>query len=148
MGSIGEMPGNHALIYGATGIQGWAIASQLLKGYPTEDSFGKITALTNRPLSEGVLWPESKKFQVVSGLDLLNKGGQEALEKDMKERIAGIETVSHVFFGGIHIRIAWPRHELTTTQPISSKSPHKRKSTSTSSSSSAPSQPSRTSPNP
>jgi hypothetical protein len=45
-------------------------------------------------------WPASKKLQVVSGLDLLTEKGQEGLEKEMKEKVKGIETVTHVYFFG------------------------------------------------
>ncbi|KAK6439955.1 hypothetical protein LTR95_003818 [Oleoguttula sp. CCFEE 5521] len=97
MGSTGQTK-NHALIYGATGIQGWAIVNEILKGYPSPDSFSKVTALANRPPSENMLWPKNDKLQVISGIDLQNKDGQEALEKQMREKVPGIETVTHVFF--------------------------------------------------
>ncbi|KAK3691343.1 hypothetical protein LTR37_018704 [Vermiconidia calcicola] len=90
--------GNHALVFGATGIQGWAIVNQMLEGYPSEDAFEKVTALTNRPITEKMLWPESKKLQIVSGINLLTDKGQEGLEQEMKERIPSIETVTHMFF--------------------------------------------------
>ncbi|KAK3116446.1 hypothetical protein LTR53_003172 [Teratosphaeriaceae sp. CCFEE 6253] len=97
MGSTAK-PGNHALIFGATGIQGWAVTNQLLQGYPTADSFARVTALANRPPSENLLWPKSDKLQIVSGINLLNEGGQEALEQQMKDQVPGIETVTHLFF--------------------------------------------------
>lgn len=99
MGSMGTA-GNHALIFGATGIQGWAVTKELLNGYPTADSFDRVTALANRPPSENLLWPESKKLQVISGINLLHEGGQEALEEQMKENVPGIDNVTHVFFFG------------------------------------------------
>jgi len=99
MGSTGT-PGNHALIFGATGIQGWAVTNELLKGYPSDGSFDKITALANRPPSGNLLWPKNETLQIISGINLLNDGGQEALEKQMKEDVPGIDTVTHVFFFG------------------------------------------------
>lgn len=89
---------NHALIFGATGIQGWAVTDQLLNGYPSSDSFTKITALTNRPITEEILWLESPKLQVISGINLLTDSGQEGLNKKLKERVPDIETVTQVFF--------------------------------------------------
>jgi hypothetical protein len=95
------MPGNHALIFGASGISGWAITNQLLKGYPTPESFSQVTALTNRPLSaEATLWPQSEKLQMHSGIDLNTDKGQQGLEQELKSKIKGIENVSHVFFFG------------------------------------------------
>ena len=91
---------NHALVFGATGVLGWAIVNELLNGYPSPDSFEKVTTLSNRPITENALWPESKKLQVVSGIDLLTENGQEELERDMKKRISGMESVSHVFCCG------------------------------------------------
>lgn len=97
MGSAGPSC-NHALVFGSTGIQGWAVINQLLSGYPSPDSFERITALTNRPITEDMLWPESKKLQIVSGINLLTDRGQDGLEKEMKERIPGMDGVTHVFF--------------------------------------------------
>jgi hypothetical protein len=74
----------------------------LIEGYPDESTFSKVTALTNRPLSkEAAQWPPSEKLQVVSGLDLLTEKGQEGLEKEMKEKFNGIESVTHVYFFGM-----------------------------------------------
>ena len=101
MGSTGT-PASHALIVGATGIQGWAVTNELLEGYPTANSFDKVTALANRPPSENLLWPKSDKLQIVSGINLLNEDGQEALEKQIKESIPAIDSVTHLFFFGRH----------------------------------------------
>ncbi|KAL4926337.1 SDR family oxidoreductase [Aspergillus undulatus] len=90
--------GGHALVYGASGIIGWATVNALLNNYPTADAFDRVTALTNRPLSvEDSQWPASEKLTVVSGIDLL-KGDQEALDRTVKERVPGAQTVSHVYF--------------------------------------------------
>jgi hypothetical protein len=86
---------------GASGITGWAITNAIIKGYPDPETFSKVTALTNRPLSpEAAQWPASEKLQVVSGLDLLTSKGQKGLEVEMKEKVKGIETVTHVYFFG------------------------------------------------
>lgn len=94
------MGGNHALVFGATGIQGWAVVNQILNGYPSEDAFEKVTALTNRPITEKMLWLESKKLNIVSGINLLTDKGQEGLEKEMQERIPNMESITHMFFFG------------------------------------------------
>lgn len=86
---------------GASGITGWAITNALINGYPDETTFSNITALTNRPLTpEAAQWPSSEKLQAVSGLDLLTEKGQEGLEAEMKAKVKGIDTVTHVFFFG------------------------------------------------
>lgn len=98
MGSI-ETTGNHALVFGASGITGWAITNALLSDYPSPDAFLKVTALTNRPLSkEQAQWPESPKLQLISGIDLLTSKGQTGLEEEMSAKIPDMSTVSHVYF--------------------------------------------------
>ncbi|KAK2745563.1 hypothetical protein FQN57_003688 [Myotisia sp. PD_48] len=93
------MTGNHALVFGASGVNGWAITNALLSGYPSDTAFSKVTALTNRPMTrEAALWPQNDKLQIVSGIDLLNGDGVESLKAEMKEMIEDIHTVSHVYF--------------------------------------------------
>ncbi|PVI05890.1 hypothetical protein DM02DRAFT_724671 [Periconia macrospinosa] len=90
--------GNHALIYGASGISGWAIVNAILNGYPSKDTFTKVSALVNRPLTrEMALWPDDPRLQIVSGIDLL-KGSQEELEKTIKEKVPDVDTVTQVYF--------------------------------------------------
>ena len=90
--------GNHALVYGASGISGWAIVNAILNGYPSKDAFTKVSALVNRPLTrEMALWPDDPRLQIVSGIDLL-KGSQEDLKKTIKENVKDIESVTQVYF--------------------------------------------------
>jgi hypothetical protein len=90
--------GHHALVLGASGINGWAVVNQILLGYPAPDTFSKVSALTNRPLSfEVSQWPKSDKLNIVSGLDLL-KDSQSELQDALKSRVESIETVTHVYF--------------------------------------------------
>lgn len=97
MGSVPPI-NNHALVFGASGITGWAIVNAIVNGYPSPETFGRVTALTNRPLSQDVAqWPALEKLQVVSGLDLL-RGDQATLELEMKRHVPGIDTVTHVYF--------------------------------------------------
>lgn len=99
-------------MYGASGVTGWAVVNQILDGYPATDTFTKVTALANRPLSpEAAQWPKSDKLEVVSGLDLL-KGSQEELENGMKQKIADIENVTHVYFFA-YIMDADPEKEIS-----------------------------------
>lgn len=97
MGSISPTK-NHALVFGASGITGWAIVNAILNNYPSPETFHRITALTNRPLShDAAQWPASDNLQVVYGLDLL-RGDQAALESEMKQRVRDMQTVTHVYF--------------------------------------------------
>jgi hypothetical protein len=89
---------------GASGITGWAIVKAILDGYPTEDTFASITALTNRPLSlEDALWTKSPKLDVVSGIDLLTSKGQEGLEAELKAAVQHSGEITHVYFFGMPV---------------------------------------------
>jgi hypothetical protein len=93
-----ETMGNHALIYGASGISGWAIVNAILDGYPSKDAFSKVTAMVNRPLTRGMaLWSDDPRLQIVSGVDLV-KGTQEELEKQIKDKVEDFESVTQVYF--------------------------------------------------
>lgn len=95
---------HHALVFGASGILGWAVVNEILNNYPEKGTYGKVTALTNRPLSlEDSLWPApgpgTPELKLVSGIDLTH-GTAETLIETLKERISDIDTVDHVFYFG------------------------------------------------
>ena len=85
----------HALVFGASGICGWAIVNQCLS-YPSKDTFKQITALTNRPLSkEDSGWPAASRLKLVSGIDLTLS---EAEVYDALRSKTNIQNVTHVFY--------------------------------------------------
>lgn len=94
---------NHAIVYGASGIIGWALVDQLLSLYPHAGTFSQVTAVTNRPidLSE-TYWPEADSqtpgLQLVSGVDLRHGNGA-TLAKSLKTKM-DIEIVTHVYYLG------------------------------------------------
>lgn len=88
-----------ALIFGASGVTGWAFVNEILNDYPKEEIWDKVYALTNRPLNQSdSLWPNDERLTIVSGIDLL-KGSQEDLE-DALQKIEGIEKVTHMYYLG------------------------------------------------
>jgi hypothetical protein len=88
-----------ALIFGASGVTGWAFVNEILHDYPKEGTWKKVHALTNRPLKQSdSLWPNDDRLNIVSGIDLL-KGSQENLETALSI-IEGIEEVTHVYYLG------------------------------------------------
>lgn len=92
--------GKHALVFGASGVTGWAVVNELLHDYPGKDVFNRVTALTNRPLSlEVSQWPADSRLNIVSGIDIL-KGEQEDLEAILKSKIPDIGSVTHVYYYG------------------------------------------------
>jgi nucleoside-diphosphate-sugar epimerase len=87
------------LVFGASGVSGWAFVNELLHDYPRPGIWKRIHALTNRPLPpSSSLWPCSPKINLISGIDLLS-GSQEDLEAELKI-VDGIEEVTHVFYLG------------------------------------------------
>lgn len=91
----------HALVFGASGISGWAVVDQLLRDYPAAGTWDKVTALTNRPLSlETSQWPKTNNLRIVSGLNLLEPS-QEVFNETMKQQIPDTDTVTHIFYYGI-----------------------------------------------
>ncbi|MCJ1311223.1 hypothetical protein MMC25_004894 [Agyrium rufum] len=91
--------GLQALVFGASGISGWALMNECLR-YPTARTFSRIIGLTNRPLEpESTLLPMSeygKRWELYDGFDLTV--GVEEVKGKLKA-IKGIEGVTHVFFG-------------------------------------------------
>lgn len=90
----------HALILGASGISGWGILSQI-GNYPST-FFDHITGTTNRPLSleKAFLPAADARFCLVSGIDFTKP--VEEVARLLKEKVPSVETISHVFFAGMH----------------------------------------------
>lgn len=86
-----------ALVFGASGITGWAIAKEALS-YPSSGTFDRIIALTNRPLKkEEALIPADDRLRLYNGIDLT--GGVEKVVSSLAS-VDGIEGVTHVYFSG------------------------------------------------
>ena len=86
---------NHALVFGASGISGWAVVKEAL-GYPTPTTFAKVTALSNRPLSAAdAQWPDDPRLQIASGVDLTLT--VDDVVNALKEKVKNVETVTHAF---------------------------------------------------
>ncbi|KAL2816608.1 hypothetical protein BDW59DRAFT_166332 [Aspergillus cavernicola] len=92
---------NHAIVFGAAGLLGWATLHQLLSGYPTSSRFSRVTAVLNRPVSESELYlpagANRPSLEIVSGVNLLNATGDD-LAKQLKEKVADAEGITHVFY--------------------------------------------------
>lgn len=94
----------HALVFGASGILGWAVVDQILKSYPQKGVFSKVTALTHRPLSlQDSQWPKpggtNPELALVSGIDL-TQGTVEDIKQQLRERVPDIGTVTQIFYFG------------------------------------------------
>lgn len=94
----------HAIVFGASGVIGWAVVDQLLNSYPRTSSFSKVTAVTNRPLnSSDCHWPEKSsdrpELELVSGIDL-RSGNSASLAESLQHRVRDVGTVTHIFYLG------------------------------------------------
>ena len=87
-----------ALVFGASGVTGWAFINEILNDYPKQNTWKRAHALTNRPLSqEQSQWPKDPRLNIVSGIDLL-ANTQESLEDELKENIPNIGEVTHMYY--------------------------------------------------
>lgn len=86
-----------ALVFGASGITGWAILREALN-YPTSSTFHKVIGLTNRPLDRSKSFlPEDDRLVIFPGVDLT------AAVDDVAAKLAGIDgikDVTDVYFAG------------------------------------------------
>ncbi|KAL4955808.1 hypothetical protein BDW69DRAFT_108103 [Aspergillus filifer] len=92
---------NHALLFGAAGLLGWATLNQLLSNHPGDKPFKTVTAVLNRRVSEEDLYlpknPDRPTLQIISGLDLTSGTGED-LATELKEKVHGVEKVTHCFY--------------------------------------------------
>lgn len=97
MSSASTVASRTALVFGASGITGWAILREALD-YPTPSTFHKVIGLTNRPLDRSKSFlPEDDRLVIVPGVDLT------AAVDDVATKLAdinGIEDVTDVYFAG------------------------------------------------
>lgn len=97
----------HAIVFGASGLIGWAIIDQLLRCYPEAGTFSKITAVTNRQIElTETHWPAPgigcPTLQLVPGVDLRHGDGAK-LSSSLKQAVKDIDTVTHLFYLGISL---------------------------------------------
>ncbi|ETS81730.1 hypothetical protein PFICI_06732 [Pestalotiopsis fici W106-1] len=93
---------HHALVFGASGILGWSVVNQILKNYPERGVFHKVTALSNRPLSEeNAFWPLSGPgkpvLSIVDGIDL-TLGTMDHMKETLRLRVPDIGSVTHIYY--------------------------------------------------
>jgi hypothetical protein len=84
-----------ALVFGASGITGWALTNAALS-YPTATAFKRVVGLTNRPLSvKDAGLPQDPRVHLYPGLDLSKDS------KSITEYLSKIENIgetTHVYF--------------------------------------------------
>ncbi|KAL3428757.1 hypothetical protein BDV09DRAFT_203925 [Aspergillus tetrazonus] len=86
---------NVALIFGASGISGWAVTKWALE-YPTT-TFARIIGLTNKPLSlEDSGLPKDPRLELYNGVNL--RGRFDDVLDQMQLKVPNIEDVTHVYY--------------------------------------------------
>ncbi|KAJ5709057.1 hypothetical protein N7493_010391 [Penicillium malachiteum] len=92
---------NHAIVFGASSLVGWALVDHLLGPDPDSQSFSKITAIANRPLDFAQLYwakpSDDRELQLVSGIDLRQSDGL-TLAALLAQKVKNINTVTHVYY--------------------------------------------------
>lgn len=97
------MSENHAIVFGASGLIGWAMVNQLLAPYPTPGTFASVTAVANRPIDlTEAHWPEPgasrPDLRLVSGVDL--RGDAILLEDTLRQQAPNADKITHVYYFG------------------------------------------------
>lgn len=90
------------MVFGCSGINGWALVNQLLSGYPATGTFTKVTAIANRPFKpQDAGWPRQTedRLQIVSGINLL-AADDLSLKQTLVEKVSSVETISHIYYAG------------------------------------------------
>ncbi len=86
-----------ALVFGASGITGWAVLRETLR-YPTGTAFRHIIGLFNRPVNRAQLYlQDDERLTLASGIDLRASVDQVA---ESLSKIDGIGDVTDVYFAG------------------------------------------------
>ncbi|CZR63447.1 uncharacterized protein PAC_13344 [Phialocephala subalpina] len=92
MGSAESNSAIEALVFGASGITGWAITNSALS-YPTPTAFSRVVGFTSRPLSlKDLDFPSDPRLQLYSGLDLSQDA--DTITKYLK-KIENIDQITH-----------------------------------------------------
>lgn len=90
---------NVALVFGASGISGWAVAKNCLS-YPSTETFRRVIALTNRPRSQKECGlPYDDRIELYSGINL--RGSLDEVLGGLMEKIPHLEEVTHMYYCGM-----------------------------------------------
>ncbi|KAI9729776.1 MAG: hypothetical protein M1818_008390 [Claussenomyces sp. TS43310] len=86
--------GYEALVFGASGITGWAIVNEALT-YPSPNTFARVVGLTHRSLAaKDAHFAESNRLELYSGFDLSNR---EKVRHQL-QKVPYINKITHVYF--------------------------------------------------
>lgn len=88
-----------ALVFGASGISGWAVTRNLFS-YPSSTTFSRIVGLTNRPLdlNSSQLPVDDPRLEIYSGINL--RESLDTVKEQMAAKISKLDEVTHVYYCG------------------------------------------------
>ncbi|KAL5336870.1 hypothetical protein BJX70DRAFT_371360 [Aspergillus crustosus] len=93
---MAEPEKNVALVFGASGISGWAVTKNLLS-YPSPTTFSRVIALTHRPRTlEETRLPVDPRLELYSGVNL--RDSLEDVKDQLQGKIAKVEEITHVYY--------------------------------------------------
>ncbi|OJJ94785.1 hypothetical protein ASPACDRAFT_1908734 [Aspergillus aculeatus ATCC 16872] len=96
---------NVALVFGASGISGWAVTNCALS-YPTPTTFNRVIGLTNKPLPlEKSGLPGDARLELHSGVNL--RGALDEVVARLQEKVPNLEAVTHVYYLAYSNATAW-----------------------------------------
>ncbi|KAK8128949.1 hypothetical protein PG984_010057 [Apiospora sp. TS-2023a] len=95
------MSENHAIVFGASGLIGWAMVDQLLAPYPAPGTFSSVAAVANRPIDLAEAhWPEPggnrPDLRLVSGVDL--RGDANSLADTLRQQVPSMDKITHIYY--------------------------------------------------
>lgn len=96
---MGSTEDHVALVFGASGISGWALTRNLLS-YPTRTTFSRVIGLTNRPmdLENSQLPTDDPRLEIYAGVNLRND--LSSVIEQLKDTVPRLEEVTHVYYCG------------------------------------------------
>ena len=86
-----------ALVFGASGVSGWAVARELLR-YPTPTTFSRIIALSNRPVDPDLIHLSNPRLTFEHGVNLTQP--VDNVVYALRVKAPEIEKVTDVFWSG------------------------------------------------
>ncbi|KAI0028560.1 hypothetical protein K488DRAFT_58296 [Vararia minispora EC-137] len=84
-----------ALVFGASGVSGWATARELLR-YPDPTTFTRVVALSNRTLSRDKALLNDPRLELASGVDLTRPVN--LVVEALREKVRDVDQVTHVYW--------------------------------------------------
>ncbi|KXH25574.1 hypothetical protein CNYM01_00355 [Colletotrichum nymphaeae SA-01] len=105
---------NVAMIFGASGISGWALMRECLS-YPSVTAFSRVIGLSKRPISrKRARLQDDPRLEIHTGLDLTDAD----LTLQRLETIPDVDSVTHMYFLAYTSHDSHPEDQVKTNAAI------------------------------